>query len=59
MHLTLGTYKKFDNAADAKAEIEAIRLLTAKSLIALFPGARIYHERLLGLIKSVSVYDGW
>jgi hypothetical protein len=59
MHVALGTYKKFDNADEAREAIQRIRLLTTKAMIELFPGAQVYHERLLGLIKSVSVYHGW
>jgi len=39
--------------------VKEIRLLTEKELKDLFPGAKIYKEKLLGLTKSFTVCKGW
>jgi len=36
-----------------------IRLMTEKEMKTLFPGARIYKEKFLGLTKSFTAYNGW
>jgi SAM-dependent methyltransferase len=41
------------------AEATTIRLLSKRELLALFPGSRLYAERLFGLNKSFVVYGGW
>lgn len=44
---------------DALDAIDFARLLTKKELKAMFPGESIYKEKLLGMTKSLIVYDGW
>jgi len=44
---------------EAKANVTRIRLLSQREVRKLFPGAKIYHERLGGLTKSFVAYDGW
>ncbi|MHB8596645.1 MAG: methyltransferase domain-containing protein [Ktedonobacteraceae bacterium] len=39
--------------------VKNLRLLTEKELKLLFPGAKIYKEKFLGLTKSFIVYKGW
>jgi hypothetical protein len=40
-------------------ELSTIRLLTEKELKTLFPGAKVYKEKFLGLTKSFILYKGW
>lgn len=40
-------------------ELSTIRLMTEKELRTLFPGAKVYKERFLGLTKSFVLYKGW
>jgi hypothetical protein len=58
-HFNVGWYKKIPDKNEATREVAAIRLLTQRELVALFPGAEIYKELFLGLTKSLIVYDGW
>ncbi len=44
---------------EAERYVDGIRLLSEKELQALFPEARIYREKFLGLTKSFFVYSGW
>lgn len=53
----LGYHRKMPDRDQARAAIEAIRLLTRRELMAMFPGAQIYEERVLGLVKSLVAYD--
>ena len=39
-------------------ELSTIRLMTEKELRSIFPGARVYKERFLGVTKSFTVYKG-
>ena len=43
----------------AKEIVSSIRLLSKKEVIALFPNANIYEEKLFGLTKSFTAYGGW
>lgn len=40
-------------------ELSTIRLMTEKELRRIFPGAKIYKEKFLGLTKSLTVCKGW
>jgi glycosyltransferase involved in cell wall biosynthesis len=44
---------------EAERYVDGIRLLSEKELRVLFPDARIYREKFLGLTKSFLVYSGW
>ena len=43
----------------ARRAVSEIRLLDARELRELFPGARIYRERVAALTKSLIAYGGW
>ena len=55
----VGWYKRMPSLQKARAEVESIQLLTRKKFAALFPGATIYSEKMLGLTKSFVAYAGW
>lgn len=55
----LGWHKRQPAIEDALNIITEHRLLTRRELQILFPEARIYRERVLGLTKSFIVYAGW
>ncbi len=50
---------KLSGKEEAVEYVREIRLLTEKELRRLFPGAKIYKEKFLGLTKSFVVYKGW
>jgi 2-polyprenyl-3-methyl-5-hydroxy-6-metoxy-1,4-benzoquinol methylase len=55
----VGWYKRVPSIERARKEVESIQLLTKANFAALFPGARIFEEKLLGLTKSFVAYGGW
>jgi hypothetical protein len=55
----VGWYKRIPSLDKAREEVESIQLLTRAKFEALFPGARIYSEKVLGLTKSFVAYGGW
>jgi hypothetical protein len=58
-HFNLGWIKREADVDRAREKIENIRLLRKKDILELFPGSKLYEERVLGLVKSFVVYDGW
>lgn len=58
-HFNLGWKKKVTDKQRAKEIVSSIRLLSKKEVIALFPNANIYEEKLFGLTKSFTAYGGW
>jgi Methyltransferase domain len=50
---------RLKDRTEATQYVQAIRLLNAKELHALFPNAQIYREKILGLTKSFFIYEGW
>ncbi len=58
-HFNLGWRGNIPDRQEALRAVQEIRLLTEKELKDLFPGAKIYKEKLLGLTKSFIVYKGW
>lgn len=58
-HFDLGWMKKINDKQKAMREVASIRLLKKEEMIALFPNASFFEEKLLGLTKSFVVYDGW
>mgnify|MGYP001077020476 CR=1 FL=1 len=58
-HFDLGWFKKEKDYKIAYELVTSIRLLTYKELKSLFPEAKIYKERFLGLTKSYIAYSGW
>jgi len=55
----LGWMKRVPDPEQARKSVESVRLLRKRELLALFPGAKLYQEKLFGLTKSLTVYDGW
>jgi hypothetical protein len=45
--------------ARATRHISSIRLMSERELRQLFPGAKIYREKFMGLTKSITADDGW
>lgn len=58
-NFSVGWYKRIPDKAEAKREVESVSLLSRDDLRRLFPGARIYQERIVGLTKSFVAYGGW
>ncbi len=58
-HFNVGWYKRIPDPVQARKEVESILLLSGRELRAMFPGARVYRERFLGLTKSFIAYGGW
>lgn len=57
--LPLGWYGRVPDAAKAREIVESVQLLSEAELRGLFPTAQIYHERFLGLTKSLIAYEGF
>jgi len=55
----LGWSRRRPNAAEARRFVQSIRLLRKQELLELFPGADLYEEKVLGMVKSFAVYRGW
>jgi hypothetical protein len=53
---SLGHIGKISDPAGARRQVEEVQLLTKKQMQGLFPGARIYEERILGFTKSLVAY---
>ncbi len=58
-HFNLGTWDRARSKQEAFEGVDSVRLLSRRELMELFPGGRIFEEKLLGLTKSFAVYDGW
>lgn len=58
-HFNLGWYPKTPERQKALALVEEIKLLNERELREIFPGASVYREKILGLTKSLIVYNGW
>ena len=58
-HFNLGDHARILDAERARADVTSIQMLTVSELQALFPKARIWHERIFGLSKSLVAYGGW
>jgi len=58
-HFDIGWYKRTSDKQKALEIVNSIRLLTEQELREMFPGATIYKEKFVGLVKSFIVYDGW
>ena len=59
MNLSIGWANRSPTREAALARVSSVELLTRSQLQRLFPGARLYRERVLGLTKSLTVYGGW
>ncbi len=58
-HFDIGWYRRIPDKAEARAEVESVSLLSENDLRRLFPEARIYREKLLGLTKSFVAHRGF
>ncbi len=58
-HYNVGWYRRIEDYATAIATVRAIRLLKKTEFIRLFPMAKLYKEKFLGLTKSFIAYEGW
>ncbi len=58
-HFDVGWYRRIPDKANARAEVESVSLLSENDVRRLFPDARIYREKLLGLTKSFVAYRGF
>lgn len=58
-NFNVGWYRRIPDVATARREVESISLLTRGAVQRLFPEARIYEEKFLGLTKSFVAYHGW
>ncbi|MDH3214012.1 MAG: class I SAM-dependent methyltransferase [Myxococcales bacterium] len=56
---SLGWVPRMPDAAEARAFVRSIRLLTGRELAGLFPGATLHRERVCGLTKSFVATDGF
>lgn len=56
---TLGWHARTPDAEAARAAVRAIRLMSGRELQQVFPGGRLYRERVLGMTKSFIVHGGW
>lgn len=55
---TIG-WRRAVSPQEADLMARSIRLLSERELCTLFPGGQIWHEKVLGLTKSLVIYDGW
>lgn len=58
-HFNLGWTKKINDKQKVMEKVAEIRLLKKSEMIALFPNANFFEEKIFGLTKSLIVYDGW
>jgi SAM-dependent methyltransferase len=58
-HFSVGWYPRIPDPAEARREVESVRLLGEREVRALFPDASIYTEKMLGLTKSFVAYAGF
>ncbi len=58
-NFNLGWYPRQKNKEKAMEVVRSVRLMTRKELKMLFPGAEIYRERFVGLVKSFVVMEGF
>ena len=55
----VGWYERIPDKKKARAEVESVALLSEGDVRRLFPEARIYREKALGLTKSFVAYRGF
>jgi 2-polyprenyl-3-methyl-5-hydroxy-6-metoxy-1,4-benzoquinol methylase len=58
-HFALGWTPRISDRKEAEELFRSIRLLTKKELMKLFPGAKIYNEKVFGVTKAFIVYKGY
>jgi 2-polyprenyl-3-methyl-5-hydroxy-6-metoxy-1,4-benzoquinol methylase len=59
MHFNLGWMQRQTTDEGALEMINSIRLLNKQELINLFPGGKLFEEKIFGLTKSFIIYSGW
>ena len=59
MHLELSWGGRVADRETALATARSVQLLSGSQFCGMFPEARIYRERVLGLTKSFVAYSGW
>ena len=55
----LGWYKREQSISKAREVVDSIELLKRQHFANLFPGAKIYDEKILGMTKSFVAYKGF
>lgn len=55
----LGWFPRTPDPEEAREIVESIRLLGRGEFKGLFPNARLYEEKVLGMTKSYVAYEGW
>jgi len=58
-HFSLGWIDRMDNREEARRLVESVQLVDERRFRELFPSARIWHERVFGLVKSFVAYGGF
>lgn len=58
-HFSLGWYRRIPNYEEARQEVSAIRLLSKREMMSLFPEANLRQEKVLGYTSSWIAYFGW
>jgi len=51
--------RRYTDIEEARERVESIKLLNRRQLLELFPGANLYEEKFMGLVKSLVVYQGF
>ncbi len=51
--------RRYTDIDEARERVESIKLLNRRQLLELFPGANLYEEKFMGLVKSLVVYQGF
>ena len=59
MNFKLGWYSKINDRNLAEKLVSRITLLSRKEFVELFPGAKMYDEKIFILTKSFIAYGGW
>ena len=59
MHFDLSFGGRLETVEAAEATARSVELLSERTFMGLFPGARLYREKVLGLTKSFIAYGGW
>jgi SAM-dependent methyltransferase len=55
----LGAFRRGANLDEARQKAESIQLLKRSDVARLFPNAKIWEEKVLGMTKSFVAHDGW
>lgn len=58
-HFSLGWMTREKNFFEARKLVQQTRLLTRRELGQMDPEASIYDEKLLGFVKSITIFKGW